>query len=381
MAHIAKYKAPAVGKLVAHYTRWKGIDRPDIVRENIDKERTHLNYTVGYYQEDGKSYIGKVRGCASWETVKKRIESVQDATGRKVRKDAVVMADMVITAPKNVPEWGLERFFFESYQYMAQQVGRQNLMGGYVHMDETTPHMHVPFTPIKDGKFNYKGLCPRSFYQQFHKELGDYLEKKLGYRPEIELAEERKEEKVLSSVPQAQLDQARAAILQPLELERDALESEYKEKAAELEAMKRELAMREKEAQAMEGEIRDLWQRRRREQDRLESLQQRTEEVAGRVEQLGAVAADVRGFENAGRSGKGAILARIAERCDGIRSAVMERNADFGKAIRQLRFKVESAVSQIRELRRREASPPELGVAPVPNRGGYSRGCPPVRTR
>ena len=37
--------------------------------------------------------------------------------------------------------------------------------------------MHVPFTPILDGRFNYKQMCPRSFYQSMHKELGD-LEKK-----------------------------------------------------------------------------------------------------------------------------------------------------------------------------------------------------------
>jgi len=29
-------------------------------------------------------------------------------------------------------------------------------------------------------------MCPRSFYQSMHKELGDYLEKRMGYRPAIE---------------------------------------------------------------------------------------------------------------------------------------------------------------------------------------------------
>lgn len=47
MAHIAKYKASAVGKLCAHYNRWQGIDNPNVSRENIDKSRTHLNYTLG----------------------------------------------------------------------------------------------------------------------------------------------------------------------------------------------------------------------------------------------------------------------------------------------------------------------------------------------
>ena len=45
-------------------------------RENVDKSRTHLNYTLGVYEKDGKRFIGKVRGSASWATVKGRIDAV-----------------------------------------------------------------------------------------------------------------------------------------------------------------------------------------------------------------------------------------------------------------------------------------------------------------
>ena len=52
-------------------------------------------------------------------------------------------------------------------------------MGGFVHRDEvrkdSSPvrdHMHVPFTPILDGRFNFKKMCPRTFYQSLHKDLG-----------------------------------------------------------------------------------------------------------------------------------------------------------------------------------------------------------------
>lgn len=82
-----------------HYDRWQGIDNPNVSRENIDKSRTHLNYTLGVYEKDGKRFIGKVRGSASWATVKGRIDAVNaraKAEGKRAtRKDAVVMADMV----------------------------------------------------------------------------------------------------------------------------------------------------------------------------------------------------------------------------------------------------------------------------------------------
>ena len=382
MAHIAKYKAPSCGHMLAHYTRSK---EAVLERDNIDQTRTHLNYTVSHYQKDGKIYIGKVPGQASWETVKKRIEGVQEATGRRVRKDAVVIADMVITAPKNVPQRDLERFFYASYQYMAKQVGRKNLMGGYVHMDETTPHMHVPFTPIQDGRFNYKGMCPRSFYQQFHKGLGDHLEKVLGYRPEIELSEERREEKVLSSVPQAELDQARAAVLGTLEAERETMQREYEERAAELEAVKRELAMREEQAQALNSEISELRTEKWEEQDRLESLRQAADGVAANVEVLESLASDVRGFEDASRSGKGEILNRIVERCDGYReqlSRAMERIRVQVSRIREkvnapLRHSVPAPKPQRRESVRESLEHARAAAAAynrsVPSRG-YSRG-------
>ena len=215
MAHIAKYKASAVGKLCAHYNRWQGIDNPNVSRENIDKSRTHLNYTLGVYEKDGKRFIGKVRGSASWATVKGRIDAVNaraKAEGKRAtRKDAVVMADMVVTLPPNVPPEDAYKFFWNSYQYIADRVGRGNLMGGYVHMDETTPHMHVPFTPILDGRFNYKKMCDRKFYQTFHKGLGDRLEQKMGYRPEVELSEETRAQRVYTSRTK-DIDKVRCAV-------------------------------------------------------------------------------------------------------------------------------------------------------------------------
>lgn len=80
MAHIAKYKASAVGKLCAHYNRWQGIDNPNVSRENIDKSRTHLNYTLGVYEKDGKRFIGKVRSMR-FSTLEKICETLECQPG------------------------------------------------------------------------------------------------------------------------------------------------------------------------------------------------------------------------------------------------------------------------------------------------------------
>lgn len=325
MAHIAKYKASAVGKLCAHYNRWQGIDNPNVSRENIDKSRTHLNYTLGVYENDGKRFIGKVRGSASWATVKGRIDAVNaraKAEGKRAtRKDAVVMADMVVTLPPNVPPEDAYKFFWNSYQYIADRVGRGNLMGGYVHMDETTPHMHVPFTPILDGRFNYKKMCDRKFYQTFHKGLGDRLEQKMGYRPEVELSEETRAQRVYTSRTK-DIDKVRGAVdravVQPAEEEAARIVADAQTRA---DALVRDAETRRDElvAQVAHGERRlsDVRMQVDEETDRLECLRQRADGVARDVEELRPVAAEIGRWEAAGRAERGTILDSITARCAG----------------------------------------------------------------
>lgn len=360
MAHIAKYKASAVGKLCAHYNRWQGIDNPNVSRENIDKSRTHLNYTLGVYEKDGKRFIGKVRGSASWATVKGRIDAVNaraKAEGKRAtRKDAVVMADMVVTLPPNVPPEDAYKFFWNSYQYIADRVGRGNLMGGYVHMDETTPHMHVPFTPILDGRFNYKKMCDRKFYQTFHKGLGDRLEQKMGYRPEVELSEETRAQRVYTSRTK-DIDKVRGAVdkavVEPAQQEAERIVAAAKEEAAALlndaELRKAELvteiADKEGDLAELDSQLEDVKLDIEDETDRLECLRQRADGVARDVAELRPIAAEVRGWEAAGKAERGAILDNIRVKCDGLASRIRA-------GVAGMRIKVE-------ELRRRISRPLE----------------------
>lgn len=355
MAHIAKYKASAVGKLCAHYNRWQGIDNPNVSRENIDKSRTHLNYTLGVYEKDGKRFIGKVRGSASWATVKGRIDAVNaraKAEGKRAtRKDAVVMADMVVTLPPNVPPEDAYKFFWNSYQYIADRVGRGNLMGGYVHMDETTPHMHVPFTPILDGRFNYKKMCDRKFYQTFHKGLGDRLEQKMGYRPEVELSEETRAQRVYTSRTK-DIDKVRCAVdkavVEPAKDEAARIVAAAREEAAALlndaEARKAELvteiADKEGDLAELDSQLEDVKLDIEDEQDRLECLRQRADGVARDIGELQPIATEVRGWEAAGKAERGAILDNIVVKCDGLASCIRAGVAGMRIKVEELRSRI-----------------------------------------
>lgn len=376
MAHIAKYKASAVGKLCAHYNRWQGIDNPNVSRENIDKSRTHLNYTLGVYEKDGKRFIGKVRGSASWATVKGRIDAVNaraKAEGKRAtRKDAVVMADMVVTLPPNVPPEDAYKFFWNSYQYIADRVGRGNLMGGYVHMDETTPHMHVPFTPILDGRFNYKKMCDRKFYQTFHKGLGDRLEQKMGYRPEVELSEETRAQRVYTSRTK-DIDKVRGAvdraIVEPAQQEADRIVAAAKEEAAALlqdaEAQKADLvaqiADRRGDLAELDSQLEDVKLDIADEEDRLECLRQRADGVARDVAELRPIAAEVRGWEAAGKAERGAILDNIDVKCDGLASRIRAGVAGIKLKVEELAERIAAPV----RYAQRKSEPRQQGLDEV----------------
>lgn len=361
MAHIAKYKAASCGHMLAHYRR----DKSSLGRENIDPTREGENMVLAHYtNKDGKLVVGQVlprEGTPDWSTIERRIERVNEnakaAGKRATRKDAVVMADVVVTLPENVRKGDEGRFFRLTYWYLSNKFGHENMMGGFVHGDEVLKdgtaaraHMHVPFTPILDGRFNYKKMCPRSFYQSMHKELGDYLEKRLGYRPEVELAEETRAQRVYTD-KSVDIDKVRGAVdravVRPAEDEAARIVAAAKEEAAallnEAETRKAELVT---EIAEREGELEDMMVDIEDATDRLECLRQRADGVARDVEELRPVAAEVRRWEDAGKAERGSILDSIAARCAGAARAI-------GRAVEELRDRI-WALMRPRKVQRTE---------------------------
>lgn len=369
MAHIAKYKSTSVGHMLAHYRR----DASSLERDNIDPKRTKDNMVVAHYtNKDGQLVVGRVvprEGEPNWGTVERRIERVneaQKAAGKRAtRKDAVVMADVVVTLPDNVRKGDEDRFFRLTYWYLSKKFGIDNMMGGHVHKDEVlkdgTPardHMHVPFTPILDGRFNYKKMCPRSFYQSMHKELGDYLERSLGYRPEVELAEETRAQRVYTD-KSVDIDKVRGAVdravVRPAEDEAARIVAAAKEEAAALlsdaEAKKAELAQQIEDRQGdlakLDSQLEDVRMDIAGEEDRLECLRQRADRVARDVAELRPIAADVRGWEAAGKAERGAILDRICAKCDGLASRIRADVAGIRLKVEELRSRISRALEYL----------------------------------
>ena len=409
MAHIAKYKAASCGHMLAHYRR----DASSLGRENIDPTRTKGNYTLGLDDRDGK--VRAMNGIEpNWATVEGRIEGVNEAAKaagkRAVRKDAVVMADVVVTLPENVRKGDEFKFFGFTYWFLIRKLGKENMMGGFVHRDEVRKdgspvrdHMHVPFTPILDGRFNFKKMCPRTFYQSLHNDLGDYLEQHLGYRPEIELGDETRALRVYTD-KSADIDKVRGAVdravVQPAEEEAarivadaqaraDAVVQPAEEEAARIvaDAQSRACALvRDAEtrrdalvAQVADGERRlsDVRMQVDEETDRLECLRQRADGVARDVAELEPIAADVRRFEGAGRAERGAILDSIAARCAGAARAARAAIEELGdriwalmrpKKTQRTERNLDDVMREATEVARAEKALSRKHVAPTNNR-------------
>ena len=138
--HIDKFTRSASVRMNNHYERTPD-DYVQRSNENIDSSRTHLNYNSA--PEHGKGDVF-IRDMLSREDV-----YVYGGN----RKDLNVMCTCIVNAPKELPKEQQKRFFQVAYRFLAERYGRNdNIVSAYVHMDETTPHMHFAFIPLVSAK-------------------------------------------------------------------------------------------------------------------------------------------------------------------------------------------------------------------------------------
>lgn len=182
MAHVQKNTMAACGNLFEHYAR--ALDNNKAINQrkankNIDINRTHLNYNLCPHQ------LNRIQDQT--DILQKRLSEVKCLK----RKDVNVMCSWVVTIPQDLLAEHPEKqkdFFKETYKFLANRYGEKNVISSWVHMDETTPHMHFAFIPVAFDK--KKGIEHVSAYKvinrtelnNFHPDLQAYLEQKLGVK-------------------------------------------------------------------------------------------------------------------------------------------------------------------------------------------------------
>ena len=96
-------------------------------------------------------------------TYHREINSRIKSAGCRTRKDSVKMVEVLFTAsPEFFASTRIEEhreYFERAVKFIQDEVGKDNVFTATVHMDESTPHMHICFTPITaDGRLSAKEI-------------------------------------------------------------------------------------------------------------------------------------------------------------------------------------------------------------------------------
>ena len=149
-------RVDAQGSYIHNDRRSKGHSNKD-----IDPTRTHLNF---YCKKNELTYIKE------FDKMKKEY----DLKGT-IRSNSNIMCEMMITSDNAFfNKIGLEetkRYFKESYKFVCnyKNLGEKYIVSAAVHLDETTPHMHLVYIPVihtkdKEGK-DIDKICCRDFWK------------------------------------------------------------------------------------------------------------------------------------------------------------------------------------------------------------------------
>lgn len=120
------------------------------LNKNIDHNRTKNNIR---FIERGQSYLSYA---------KQRAKEV----GARVKKDSVLISSMFVGASPEfffgMPPESIREYFAMCYRFFRDRYGEENIVSAVVHLDETTPHMHLNIVPIYQGH----RLCCKHLFER-----------------------------------------------------------------------------------------------------------------------------------------------------------------------------------------------------------------------
>lgn len=157
-----------------------GIERENERDENykstrnpqIDKSRTHLNYHTLPHEKKYLAFIDK------------RIKEL--APKRKIKDDAVLITSFILGSDKEffagiTPETQ-KQFFDDCTEFFAERYGKENVVSAVVHLDESTPHLHLNLMPVTDGRLCAKELFDRTALRELQTDFYEVVGKKYGLK-------------------------------------------------------------------------------------------------------------------------------------------------------------------------------------------------------
>ena len=192
--------------------------------KDIDPEKTHLNYEL----------TDRDRSIPYDRQIKQYIND-NKISKRALRKDAVLCNEWIITSDKaffeNMSPEQIKNFFETAKNFFAERYGNSNIAYAMVHLDESTPHMHLGLVPMQNGKLSSKSLFgSRDQLKEIQEAFPKYLNEH-GYnlqrgesdskKKHLETAEFKEKQRLLDDTDKKIVDKTEK--LKQLEKEKDAL--------------------------------------------------------------------------------------------------------------------------------------------------------------
>lgn len=148
------------------------------LRHNLRQIKYSTNVDIDMSRADQNYELGPDRNMTAYDYFKERKQELYCYR----RADVKVMAGWVVTAPKDLARNLHERFFEETYHFLEQRYGQENVIQAIVHNDESgQPHLHFDFIPVApDEKHQCEKICAndvlnRKELRNFHPDLQNHL--------------------------------------------------------------------------------------------------------------------------------------------------------------------------------------------------------------
>lgn len=156
----------------------------DVALVERENERDE-NYISDNPQIDRARTKDNYRLVSSYGTYTEFINNRLRELNLSTRKDAVVMNSFVVGSDKTFFDKlsKMQRYiFFENCaKFFAERYGEKNIISAVVHLDETTPHMHLNLMPItSNGRLCSKQLFDKPQLQKLQTDFYEEVGKKYG---------------------------------------------------------------------------------------------------------------------------------------------------------------------------------------------------------
>ena len=252
VARMQKMKAVNLGGAYRHNERiFENHSNKD-----IDTSRSHLNYELTERDRE-LSYKSQIEDYINENKVSERA----------IRKDAVLCDEWIITSDKaffeKLDQEKTRDFFETAKNYFAENYGEENIAYASVHLDESTPHIHMGVVPFENGKLSSKAMFDREELKKIQDELPKYMNEHGFDLQRGELNSEAKHKTVAefkkdlaTTELQQELDRLNEVLKEKYE-ELDKIELRASESLSELDKYKNDINTLEDTKRALETEIGD----------------------------------------------------------------------------------------------------------------------------